>query len=188
MKTIVAVLCTTLILAPSAVCAQVSAPPTAAGAEQPIDPATAAAARDLFDAMQFPDLMQKTIAQMRVAIPAMLKQSGTAAINSNSQLSDEQKQQALARLDGELPKMVAAIDGLFNDPKLLDDLMMGITPLYARHFTVAELHQIAAFYRTPVGTKLLTTMPQLMQETMQISQRVILPRISALVKQRSSAN
>lgn len=32
--------------------------------------------------------------------------------------------------------------------------------IYARHFSVAEMQEITAFYRTPTGAKALSTMPQ----------------------------
>ena len=49
--------------------------------------------------------------------------------------------------------------------------------MYARHFTVTELRQIAAFYKTPVGVKTLTIMPQLMNESMLMGQQIVMPRI-----------
>lgn len=36
--------------------------------------------------------------------------------------------------------------------------------VYARHFTAEELHEIIAFYRTPVGAKLLEMTPKLTEE------------------------
>jgi len=42
----------------------------------------------------------------------------------------------------------------------LEETMKEWPPIYARHFTVDELHELAAFYRTPVGAKTLREMPQ----------------------------
>jgi uncharacterized protein len=36
--------------------------------------------------------------------------------------------------------------------------------IYARYFTVAEMRQIVAFYRTPAGAKTLTLMPKIMSD------------------------
>jgi len=55
--------------------------------------------------------------------------------------------------------------------------------LYSRHFTADELKQIAAYYRTPVGAKSLQVMPQVMAESMAISQRVTMPRIQKAMEQ-----
>jgi hypothetical protein len=42
--------------------------------------------------------------------------------------------------------------------------MQDLPPIYARYFTVAELHELAAFYKTPVGAKALATMPRVMAD------------------------
>jgi hypothetical protein len=47
-----------------------------------------------------------------------------------------------------------------------------MTLIYARHFTVAELRQIQAFYNTPVGQKLLDRMPAIAQESMTLGQKI----------------
>ena len=44
------------------------------------------------------------------------------------------------------------------------EAMKDAPPIYARHFTVAELHELSAFYRTPIGAKALHEMPQVMGE------------------------
>ena len=45
-----------------------------------------------------------------------------------------------------------------------------------------ELRAMTAFYRSPVGAKMLQTMPQIMGESMQISQRVVMPRMMAMIE------
>ena len=40
--------------------------------------------------------------------------------------------------------------------------------LYARFFTAAELHELLAFYRTPVGVKAMRTMPQITAESLKL--------------------
>jgi hypothetical protein len=54
--------------------------------------------------------------------------------------------------------------------------------LYARHYTVEEMRQISAFYKSPVGAKMLVTMPQMIGESMQMTQTLIMPRIEAMMK------
>jgi|SRR5580658_4311608 hypothetical protein len=44
------------------------------------------------------------------------------------------------------------------------DSMQDLPPIYARYFTVAELHELAGFYKTPVGAKALATMPRVMAD------------------------
>src|SRR5262245_43461893 len=49
-----------------------------------------------------------------------------------------------------------------------DELLGKIVPLYAKHFTEAELDELLAFYRSPIGRKTTDTMPGLMQESMEL--------------------
>ena len=42
-----------------------------------------------------------------------------------------------------------------------------IVPIYARHFTTDELRQLLAFYRTPIGQKVLTEQPAIAREAME---------------------
>jgi len=46
-----------------------------------------------------------------------------------------------------------------------------IAVVYARNFTAAELQQVSAFYRSPVGQKFLEKMPTITQESMQAGQK-----------------
>jgi len=85
-------------------------------------------------------------------------------------------------MNKELGPAVEAIGGIFSDPTLFDEMMQDTAALYARHFTVTELRQIAAFYKSPVGAKMLTSMPQLMNESMQSGQRIVMPRIARIMQ------
>ena len=44
--------------------------------------------------------------------------------------------------------------------------------IYAKKFSIAEMKQITDFYKTAVGRKLVSQLPQIMQESMLIGQRV----------------
>jgi hypothetical protein len=63
----------------------------------------------------------------------------------------------------------------------MDELMSEIVPLYARYFSAEELRAMAAFYRTPAGTKMLFLTPRISHEALQISQRVVMPKIGAAI-------
>jgi len=46
-----------------------------------------------------------------------------------------------------------------------------IVDVYDRHFSVDELRQLIAFYQTPVGQKVLSSMPAIMQESTRAGQQ-----------------
>ncbi|MGA8748847.1 MAG: DUF2059 domain-containing protein [Pseudolabrys sp.] len=45
-----------------------------------------------------------------------------------------------------------------------------VAKLYATHFTEAELKELLAFYRSPVGVKLITEQPKVGEESLQFAQ------------------
>ena len=150
-----------------------------------VDPAAATAVKELLATMKYRDMMQQAMQQMNQQMPAMMLNGAKAAINSSTKLSDEQKKAQIAKAEREIPKVSASFAKMFSDPKLYDDMAAEIIPLYARHFTAPEINEMTAFYKTPVGAKMLAVTPQLMQESMAISQRLIMPRMSEAVKQLS---
>jgi uncharacterized protein len=46
-----------------------------------------------------------------------------------------------------------------------------VAAVYARNFTADELRQVTAFYRTPVGQKMLEKLPAITQESMTVGQK-----------------
>jgi hypothetical protein len=187
MKNIIATISLSLACAAPAVFAQAAAP--AAPAAQPAaNPASVAAAHELFEAMNYRSIASGMLQQMRQQMPAMIAQSAAAGIENNPKLDAKQKAAEREKISKEMPKAMAMVDSVFGDPTMLDEMLRATEQIYARHFTAAELHQIAAFYKTPVGAKMLATMPQLMGESMQIGQQVVMPRVSAALQKMGKAN
>ncbi len=185
MKKIVFYLCALLALASIGASAQTVTQPPSNTATAPIDPAIEAAVRELLTSIKYRDLMQASLAQMLNAMPAMLKQAASSAVTADGTLSALQKKRALEKIDKELPRAVQALKSMFDDPNLLDELTAEIVPLYARHFTAQEIHQMSDFYKTPVGVKMLATMPAILNDSMQISQRVMMPRVGRMIEKLS---
>jgi uncharacterized protein len=58
----------------------------------------------------------------------------------------------------------------------LSSVMEDAPPIYARHFTAAELRELVAFYQTPIGKKSIAILPQVTGELMTL----IAPKIPKL--------
>lgn len=172
MKKIVLALCTAFAFAL----------PVHAQTTAPIDPAATAAVKELLTAMKFREMMVASFEQINKNMPAIMEQSAVAAIEKNATMSDTEKAAKIVQARRDIPQAAAAFSSTFSDPALLDELVAETIPLYARHFTAAEIRQLAVFYKTPVGAKMLATMPQIMNESMQISQKIVLPRIGAAIE------
>jgi uncharacterized protein len=147
-----------------------------------LDPTTATAVRDLMDAMKSRDVMQMSFSHMQQNLPHLMLQGVTAGINANADLTAAQKKEAIARAAKALPDAADAFARILDDPTLMDELIAETMPLYAKHFNVDELRAMTSFYRSPLGMKMLQTMPPLMSESVQISQRVVTPRMMAMME------
>lgn len=160
---------------------------TAPAAAAP-DPAALQAAREMLSSMHYEDTAARMMQQISSQMPQMMQQSALAAINGNTKLTPDERKKAIEKLNAELPKMTAAMQSFFGDGTLIRELIAETAPLYARHFTADELHQLAAFYASPLGVKMMAEMPQIAGESMQISQRVMMPRIQAMAAKLVNEN
>ena len=50
------------------------------------------------------------------------------------------------------------------------ELIQLIIPLYDKYYSIEDLKAVNAFYESPVGQKVLSTLPQITQESMKIGQ------------------
>ncbi len=155
----------------------------APSAQAAVDPAAAAAVRELLVAMDYRNVVSASFRQMTASMPAMIKSGAEGAVRNDPKLSDAERTKKLAELEQGLPKVVDAIGRMYADPALVDEMLEAMVPIYARHYTVDEMRQLATFYKTPVGVKSLRLMPQLMGEGMQVGQQIITPRMNKLMQE-----
>jgi hypothetical protein len=119
-------------------------------ATTPPAPENLAAARELIQAMKAPD-------QMKALLPIIV-QSMKAAIVQNRPEVDK-------KYDALMPLFVEAANARMNE------FSNQIAEIYARAFSVDEIHQIAAFYRTPTGQKLIASQAALARDTLALGQQ-----------------
>ncbi len=127
-----------VLVAPSS--AQQKAPTAA-------DPAAVAAAKELLVAMG-------SMKQFEVAINTMSRGMAQAF-----------KQQAPAK-SKEIDEVMELMATKFNARK--EEVLAMVAPLYAEKFSVQELTEIGAFYKTPIGQKMIATQPEILQKSMQL--------------------
>ncbi|MFM2085313.1 MAG: hypothetical protein RLZZ237_182 [Pseudomonadota bacterium] len=189
MKKIVAILFAALSLALFAAVpalAQNAQAPAARQAEP--SPAMKVAVRDMLEAIQFPALTRQIFDQMLQSVPAMMRQAAVQNVTGNADVKEKRQQQALANVEEEIPLAVTTLTEVLNDPTLTEELRAEMVQLYARYYTVQEIEQLTAFYKTPLGRKLLATMPKLSVESVEISQRVLIPRVNAVLEKIKRAS
>jgi hypothetical protein len=167
--------------APSFAVAQTAPAPVATAAAT--SPQANAAVKELLDAMDVRKMMAASFAEMEKALPQMMRAQMTAVINADPGADAEKKKAALAKVEQVLPVASQAINRMFKDPALIDEMMVEIAPLYARNYTVAELKELTAFYRTPLGRKMMALSPRLSAESMAIGQRIVAPRLNGMMQE-----
>jgi uncharacterized protein len=116
-----------------------------ARADETPSPEALQAANELFSILS-PDLMRQMTAQMTNLMWPALEQRARA-----QKIDDA----TIAELRQEFDRV---------QMKNLGEIMKAAPPIYARHFTVDELHQLIAYYRSPIGTKAMRELPAVMSE------------------------
>jgi hypothetical protein len=151
------------------------------------DPAVVAATKQMLASMKIRDVMQASLKQAEQQMPAQLAASLNAMIDSDATLSAEKKAEAHKKLQEALPTLTAQLHAVFSDPTLVDDMLAEMVPLYAETYTLDEIRQLSAFYASPLGQKMLANMPKLMSRSMDISNRVMMPRIQKMMAQSAQS-
>jgi hypothetical protein len=147
------------------------------------DPAVVAATKQMMASMKIRDVMLASMRQVDQQMPAQLRASMSASIDSAPDMTAAQKADAHKKLDAALPTLEAQMHATFNDPSLIDDILAEMVPLYTDTYTLDEIRQLSAFYASPLGQKMLANMPTLMSRSMEISNRVMMPRIQKMMAQ-----
>ena len=121
------------------------------GASQAQTPSPEAmtAARSLVTTMKLSD-------QYKALLPAILLGLKPAVTQDRPEIERD--------YDAIMPMLADAFAPYYS--AMVDD----IATVYANNFTAAELREIEAFYRQPVGQKLLEKTPVLAQQSMQVGQ------------------
>ena len=117
---------------------------------------------------------------MAVISPDMMKQLATN-ISATFWPVVEQKAKADKIDDATINELRTEFDRI--QVAFASDAMKEAPPIYARHFTVDELKELTAFYRTPTGAKALREVPQVMGELT----GMLLPRLQEVQRQTAEA-
>jgi uncharacterized protein len=144
-----------------------------ARAEESPSPEALQAATELMSIMS-PDMTHQLAAQTTNAVWPRIVQALRA---QNNNINDA----TLAELRNEFEH---------DQMDMLPGVLKDAPPIYARHFTVDELHQLIAFYKTPLGAKTLRELPQVMGELLvtitprvQVAQQQAIARFNDILRQ-----
>jgi hypothetical protein len=110
--------------------------------------------------------------------------SFAAAIDRSTSLTPEQKDKLKAteseRFRSFSQKFRKRLAESIDYPKYIQET---VYPLYDKLYSEQELKDLVAFYRTPTGQKLITTLPQLFAESQEAARVKLLPQILPIIEQ-----
>lgn len=142
-----------------------------------------AAARELVVAMNTRQMMTSAV---RTLQPAM-KNMAAEKIRSHPTATAEQKAAQLAKLESSSPMILQELQAIMSDPGFNDEIEAMAAASYAKHYSVDEIKQLTAFYKSPVGLKMLSVTPQIAQESMLSMQKILMPRVAAMAQKFATA-
>lgn len=156
--------------------------------------------------MRTPRIILMTVLFSLLALPALadghrdaarelMQVSGTQQIMAQMQLqietmflnisSDAQQNAAQQKIAADYRARVAEI---LKEEMIWDKIEDDIVDLYMTSFSEEELKEMTAFYKTPLGQKMIEKMPEVMLRSAEISRqqmRFVIPRIKQLAQEMS---
>lgn len=126
------------------------------------------------------ETMSAMLKQMQAAYPSIIKNT-LAGLDS---LNDRQR----SLLEAEIVKRNQQFSVKFNERlrqkiNFREFTEQTIYPLYDKFFTEADLKELLAFYKTPLGQKMNKIMPQMATESIRLSQELLIPKITSIVNE-----
>ncbi|MEO8938463.1 MAG: DUF2059 domain-containing protein [Burkholderiaceae bacterium] len=188
----IALIAAPFAILPAAVHAQAAAPAKAAPAPAAATPAAPAAApvsseqraaiKELLDVLNTRESLTKTFQAMAQTLPQQMGGAMSRQIEMNTTLTPEQKVKVREGLGQPFDAAAKEAIGIVSDPKLVDQTLDKMIPIYAKYFTAAEAKQLIAFYKTPIGMKSQSSIPQANNESLQAAFVGFQPKLNALME------
>jgi hypothetical protein len=91
-------------------------------------------------------------------------------VTGSGKLGVQAVQNMIASYKQNLPSVPEEFWNEFMKEVNTDVLTSMVIPIYDKYYSLEELNAIIAFYQTPIGKKVISTLPQIMQESMQAGQ------------------
>ena len=131
-------------------------------------------AAELLDALDMKTTLAKSFEATKAMIPAQMQQ-----MRKNLPGQGAGAEAAKAAAEKALEKTMALVAEEMSWEKMKEDYVA----IYADVFTVEEMEALLAFYRSPAGRAFVAKQPELMQRSMEVSQKAslrLMPKLMAL--------
>lgn len=136
--------------------------------------------RLITDGNKMEDLLAAMVPQMQAQSDATLK----ALIEEDKVLSTAEKKALADSIAADkrysVKRMMDKMTERINFNELMDEIAYSV---YDKHFTLEEIRDLTAFYKTPTGQKALKTMAPVMTDTMTAMQERVMPKMMIVIKE-----
>lgn len=94
---------------------------------------------------------------------------------------------AMMEADPEMAQFEDVIEKWLTEVVDWDEVMSGIAAIYTESFSEAEMREITAFYRTPLGQKCVNELPALMERGGELGEELMMahaPQLETMIMER----
>lgn len=102
--------------------------------------------------------------EKRKEVEKMLRLTGM------EKLMDQMKTQMISALKAQMKEVPEEFWKKFQEKMDTRELLEKLIPLYDKYYTIEDLKAVNAFYESSAGQKVLSSLPQIMQESMKVGQ------------------
>jgi uncharacterized protein len=126
------------------------------------------------------ETMSQMMKQMQAAYPAIIRSTlaGMEGLDANQKATLETE--LINKNEKFTVKFQERLRQRINYKEFIEQT---IYPLYDKFFTESELKDLLSFYKTSTGQKLNEIMPQMVGESVRLSQELLVPKITGIVNE-----
>lgn len=158
--------------------------PATAAAQAKLVPEKRDAIRRLMNVTRLPQVADKMYDMLLAQGQKSFELNLSRSIQEDSRYNDQQKNDLMQQVVASSGRMFSRYRELLPKEINLPDVLESIsTQVYDKYFTAKELNDISDFYQTEAGKKALDVLPQVMQESAQMTGEVVTPKVKSIVSQ-----
>jgi hypothetical protein len=155
-----------------------------ANAQTAAAPEKQAALKELVALVNSDNKAEELLNVMLAQIDASRDMTYKAVINERTDLTPAEKKALEETILIEMQKSSERFKTKFRARLNYSEMINEVTYIvYDKHYTLEELKDLIAFYKTPTGQKVLKTMPVVAEAAMKLTQERLLPKIPVIIQE-----
>ena len=155
-----------------------------ANAQNAVAPEKQAAIKEITALMSANNQVEQLMQVFSTQMDDLRQQTVKAVLNERTDLTTAEKKQIEdALLVNERPavkKLEERLMAKIDIQKIMDEMLIVV---YDKFFTLEEIKDLLAFYKSPTGQKMVKLMPDIAAESMKVTQTKLLPKMMDALKE-----